>query len=123
MPLGQAPSASVHLMPCVINHNGPAQITEYFSATVKDCKHEKTVSFRGRGLKGKEISCPQHYTGLVVKEVNRPGSEHEDRTVRVSSVFDKLTYWNLETPPSSDDTIVMSMDWPELAEAIHGPVN
>lgn len=42
----------------------------------------------------------------------------QDRTVRVSSVFDKLTYWNLETPPNSDDTVVMAMDWPELAEAV-----
>lgn len=42
----------------------------------------------------------------------------QDRTVKVSSVFDKLTYWNLETPPNSDDTVVMAMDWPELAEAV-----
>lgn len=42
----------------------------------------------------------------------------QDRTVRLSSVFDKLTYWNLETPPNSDDTVVMAMDWPELADAV-----
>lgn len=29
-----------------------------------------------------------------------------------------MTYWNLETPPNSDDTIVMAMDWPDLAEAV-----
>lgn len=33
-------------------------------------------------------------------------------------MFDKLTYWNLETPPSSDDAVVMAMEWPELAEAV-----
>ncbi|XP_072293764.1 ribonuclease H2 subunit C [Eucyclogobius newberryi] len=120
---GQAERAPVHLLPCELEHNGPAQIMEYFCATVKDHKPEKTVSFRGRELKGQEVSCPQRCTGLVLKEVNRPGSEEEDRTVRVTSVFDKLTYWNLETPPSSDDTIVRAMDWPELAEAIHGPVD
>lgn len=38
--------------------------------------------------------------------------------MKVSSVFDKVTYWNLETPPNSDDTIVMAMDWPDLAEAV-----
>lgn len=42
----------------------------------------------------------------------------QDRTVSVSCVFDKLTYWNLETPPNSDDRVVMAMDWPELAEAV-----
>lgn len=42
----------------------------------------------------------------------------QDRTVRLSSVFDKLTYWNLETHPNPDDTVVMAMDWPELADAV-----
>lgn len=121
--VGQAQRCPVNLMPCEIEHSGTAQIKEYFSATVKDCKHEQTVSFRGRGLKGQEINCPQGFIGFVLKEVDRPSSDEEDRTVRVSSVFDKFTYWNLETPPSSDDTIVMAMDWPELAEALHGPVD
>ncbi|CAI5652429.1 ribonuclease H2 subunit C isoform X1 [Oreochromis niloticus] len=120
--VGQAPQAPVHLMPCEIEHNGPAQVNQYFTATTKDQKQDKSVSFRGRGLKGQKISCPQGYTGLVLKEINKPGSDQEDRTVKVSSVFDKMTYWNLETPPNSDDTIVMAMDWPDLAEAIHAPV-
>uniref|UniRef100_A0A8C5A7Y8 Uncharacterized protein n=1 Tax=Gadus morhua TaxID=8049 RepID=A0A8C5A7Y8_GADMO len=107
--LGKAERTTVHLMPCEIEHNGPAQVSQYFSATTKDRKQDKTVSFRGRGLRGAELSCPQGYTGLVLKE---------DRTVKVSSVFDKLTYWNLETPPNSDDMVVMAMDWPELAEAV-----
>lgn len=38
---------------------------------------EKTVSFRGRGLKGQEINCPQGYTGIVLKEANKPGSDQE----------------------------------------------
>lgn len=36
----------------------------------------------------------------------------------MSCVFDKLTYWNLENPPNSDDAVVMAMDWPELAEVV-----
>ena len=36
----------------------------------------------------------------------------------MSTVFDKVIYWNLETAPNSDDTVVMAMDWPELAEAV-----
>eukprot|EP00064_Thunnus_orientalis_P011039 superscaffoldBa00001555_g11069 len=143
--VGQALRAPVHLMPCEIEHNGPAQVSQYLTATTKDRKYEKTVSFRGRGLKGQELSCPQGYTGLVLKEINKTGSDqevnttnvichiteaiHADQkaclvkyesslTVRVSSVFDKVTYWNLETAPNSDDTVVMAMDWPELAEAV-----
>ncbi len=35
---GQAQRAPVHLMPCEIEHNGPAQVTQYFTATTKDRK-------------------------------------------------------------------------------------
>ncbi|XP_037531724.1 ribonuclease H2 subunit C [Nematolebias whitei] len=120
--LGRVEQVPVHLLPCEIEYNGVAQVSQYFTATTKDRNQEKTVSFRGRGLKGQEISCPQGYTGLVLKEVNKTGSDQEDRTVRISALFNKLTYWNLETPPTSDDTVVMAMDWPEVAEAIHGPI-
>nr|XP_057920707.1 ribonuclease H2 subunit C [Doryrhamphus excisus]XP_057920708.1 ribonuclease H2 subunit C [Doryrhamphus excisus] len=120
--LGQAPREPLHFIPCEIEHNGPAEISRYFTAAIKDRKQEKTVSFRGRGLKGQDLSCPHGYTGLVLKDVNKTGSDQEDRTLKVTSLFDKLTYWNLETPPNSDDAVVMAMDWPELAEAIHGPV-
>ncbi|XP_057706000.1 ribonuclease H2 subunit C [Corythoichthys intestinalis] len=117
-----APQEPLHLIPCEIEHNGPAQISQYFNAAIKERKHEMTVSFRGRGLKGQYITCPQGYTGIVLKELNKPGSDQEDRTLTIASLFDKLTYWNLETPPNSDDAVVMAMDWPELAEAIHGAV-
>lgn len=98
------------------------------------------MSFRGRALRGQELCCPQGYAGMVLKETNKPGSDQEvnfcpsydhmmlhdtcsviliqDRTVMVTSVFDKMTYWNLETPPNSDDRVVMAMDWTELAEAV-----
>ena len=45
---------------------------------------EKTVSFRGRGLKGQELSCPQGYTGLVLKEINKPGSDQEVNIAEVT---------------------------------------
>lgn len=35
----QAQSAPVHLLPCEIEHNGPAQVSQYFTATIKDRKH------------------------------------------------------------------------------------
>ena len=36
--LGKAERTTVHLMPCEIEHNGPAQVSQYFSATTKDRK-------------------------------------------------------------------------------------
>ncbi|MCI4379891.1 hypothetical protein PGIGA_G00233720 [Pangasianodon gigas] len=120
--VNQEHKSNIHLLPCDIEHDGAAQVAEYFTPTVKDKKHEKTVSFRGRGLKGQEVTHPQGYTGLVLKEVQRPASDQEDRMVKVSSVFPNFTYWNLETPPTSDDRVMMAMAWPKLAETIHAPV-
>ncbi|KAG7329117.1 hypothetical protein KOW79_007291 [Hemibagrus wyckioides] len=120
--VNQEHQAAIHLLPCDIEHDGAAQVAEFFTPTVKDRKHEKTVSFRGRGLKGQEVTHPQDYTGLVLKEVQKPSSDQEDRVVKVSSVFHNFTYWNLETPPTSDDRVVMAMAWPKLAEMIHAPV-
>uniref|UniRef100_A0A8C1UYP8 Ribonuclease H2, subunit C n=1 Tax=Cyprinus carpio TaxID=7962 RepID=A0A8C1UYP8_CYPCA len=121
--LKQADKPQIHLLPCEIEHNGPAEVFKFFNPTVKERKHETTVSFRGRGLKGQELHCPQGYTGLVLKEVQKPASDQEDRVVKVSSVFHHFTYWNLETPPTTDDGVVMAMAWPQLAEAMHGPVD
>ncbi|XP_039520474.1 ribonuclease H2 subunit C-like [Pimephales promelas] len=121
--LKQADKPQIHLLPCEIEHDGPAEVFKFFNPTVKEHKHETTVSFRGRGLKGHELHCPQGYTGLVLKEVQKPVSDQEDRIVKVSSVFHNFTYWNLETPPTSDDGVVMAMAWPQLAEAMHRPVD
>ncbi|KAI4880161.1 hypothetical protein NFI96_031178 [Prochilodus magdalenae] len=127
--LSQADKPQIHLLPCEVEHDGPAQVSKFFTPTVKQLKCERTVSFRGRGLKGQEVNCPKGYTGLVLKEVQRPSSDQEasntekDRIVKVSSVFHNFTYWNLETPPTSDDCVVMAMAWPKLAEMIHAPVD
>lgn len=37
--VGQAQRVPVHLMPCEIEHNGPAQVSQYFTATTKERKH------------------------------------------------------------------------------------
>ncbi|XP_053487455.1 ribonuclease H2 subunit C isoform X2 [Ictalurus furcatus] len=73
----QVYQSEVHLLPCDIDHDGAAQVAEFFTPTVKERKHEKTVSFRGRGLKGQEVTHPQGYTGLVLKEVQKPSSDQE----------------------------------------------
>lgn len=37
--LDQTQRAAVHLLPCEIEHNGSAQVSQYFTATLKDRKH------------------------------------------------------------------------------------
>ncbi|KAK1804494.1 hypothetical protein P4O66_020508 [Electrophorus voltai] len=116
--LNRADTPQLHLLPCEIEHDGSAEVSGFFTPAVKEHKGEKSVSFRGRGLRGQEVSCPHGYTGVVLNELQRPSSDEEDRIVKVSSVFHNFTYWNLETPPTSDDRIMMAMVWPKLADVI-----
>lgn len=60
-------------------HQESSMLCFVFSFHIAD----KSVSFRGRGLKGQEISCPQGYTGMVLKEINKPGSDQEVNTTGV----------------------------------------
>ncbi|TSQ81059.1 Ribonuclease H2 subunit C [Bagarius yarrelli] len=78
----QARDSAVHQLPCDIEHDGAAQVHRFFAATVKQRKHEKTVSFRGRSLKGQDVTPPDGYSGLVLKEVHKPSSDQEVRTLR-----------------------------------------
>ncbi|XP_030426350.1 ribonuclease H2 subunit C [Gopherus evgoodei] len=124
-----APQDVLHLLPCEVEHNGSAPVDRYFTPAIRQgSQAEKSVSFRGRSLKGQEVMVPQGYVGLVLKEDQRPCTEEEppvlqERTVRLKSTFGTLTVWNLERAPSADDGLLLALNWPGIAEAIHAPVS
>ncbi|XP_002939369.3 ribonuclease H2 subunit C isoform X1 [Xenopus tropicalis] len=120
--LSGAVSEPMHLLPCQIQREGAANVKGYFAPAVKDREGGKEVSFRGRTLKGQEVSVPSGYMGVVLREDQKPCSEEEDRLFTVKSTFRSFTQWNLETPPSADDVLIMSLIWPKIAAAIHAPV-
>ncbi|XP_071974044.1 ribonuclease H2 subunit C [Engystomops pustulosus] len=120
--LSSASQEALHLLPCQIQRQGPARVREYFSPAMRDTPAGKEVSFRGRILRGQEVTAPAGYMGIVLKEDHRPCSEEEDRCLNVRSTFQSFTQWNLETPASADDVLVQSLAWPKIASAIHAPV-
>ncbi|XP_034230628.1 ribonuclease H2 subunit C [Thrips palmi] len=115
---------TVHYMPCRIKSDGPANVSSYFKPIPleSDPKYKK-ASFRGRPLLGKDIVMPSGYKGLVVQETKQPLVENIDRTLHVSHVFDKITYWNWDKMPSANDAFISALDWIDIAEAIHAPVD
>ncbi|CAH2324985.1 ribonuclease H2 subunit C [Pelobates cultripes] len=121
--LPKAGPETVHLLPCEIQSEGAARVSEYFSPAVRDGEAGKEVSFRGRVLRGQEVAVPAGFVGVVLKENHKPCSDEEDRCLTVRSTFNSFTQWNLETPPSEDDILVMSMQWPKIASVIHAPVD
>uniref|UniRef100_UPI00358FF70B ribonuclease H2 subunit C n=1 Tax=Myxine glutinosa TaxID=7769 RepID=UPI00358FF70B len=122
--LQKAPdSDAIHFLPCQVKCTGPAPVSCYFTPAISKTDEDevKTVSFRGYELKGKELSLPPDYVGLVLRE-DPPPDKGEERHARTLNKFSKLTYWNLETPPNPDDCFAMAMTWPKLADEIHAPV-
>jgi len=121
-------SNRVHLMACEIEHDGEAQVASYFDTSVREegtkpgVEHgEKALSasFRGRSLKGCVLNLPAGYTGYVMKEEKRPFTEEEDRVLKATHKFSQFTYWNLETPPSNNDSITKALQWINIASALH----
>lgn len=119
----------VHLMACEVDHDGEAQVSNYFDPTVRDegtisgvqnGESALSASFRGRSLKGCVLNVPAGYTGFVMKEGRRPITDEEDRVMKPIHKFSQFTYWNLETPPSNNDAIVKAMQWINIASALHG---
>ncbi|XP_018408381.1 PREDICTED: ribonuclease H2 subunit C [Nanorana parkeri] len=121
--LTSADQEPLHLLPCVIQRHGAARVNAFFTPAIRNASGGKEVSFRGRIFRGQEVTVPEGYMGLVLKEDNKPFSEEEDRSLTVRNTFQSFTQWNLETPPSADDVLVMSLAWPKIAAAVHAPVD
>lgn len=115
--------ATLHLLPCTIEHTGPAKVDSFFKSSICSNGEGLSATFRGRELRGKLVSIPEGYTGLVLQEPNRPFTEDQDRHLKISSKFDSFTYWNLQTPPSDQDKLVRALQWAKLSSVIHAPVS
>ncbi|XP_046676663.1 ribonuclease H2 subunit C-like [Homalodisca vitripennis] len=112
---------SVHYIPCKIHVDGSAKVSQYFlSSTNKDGELE--ASFRGHPLKGKIVELPKGYKGLILEETIQR-SEDQERTLHVTKTFSELTYWNWDKVPTKNDMFLAAMDWIDIADALHSPVD
>ncbi|XP_075044754.1 ribonuclease H2 subunit C [Mixophyes fleayi] len=121
--LQSADQEPLHLLPFHIQRQGDAKVNEFFNPAVRESLGGKEVSFRGRTLRGQDVAVPAGYMGIILKEDDKPCSEEEDRSLTVRSTFQSFTQWNLETVPSADDVLVMSLAWPKIASMVHAPVD
>jgi ribonuclease H2 subunit C len=95
----------VHLLPCNINYDGPADINSYFISKIKNIKisngsHTLNSHIRGRQLKGKEIILPKGCAGLICS--NRSDSSNEDNTDETwisESHFGSFISWQHDVEP------------------------
>lgn len=70
-------SSSVHMLPCFIAYDGPAQVSTYFTPLIQPLPSNSSSTqqpqkyrnaFRGRQLTGEKLALPKGCTGLVLQE-------------------------------------------------------
>ncbi|KAK8650315.1 hypothetical protein V6N13_139960 [Hibiscus sabdariffa] len=125
-------SGQIHHLPCCIKFNGPCSVSQYFKPKLKGMEIDglavEEAHFRGRKLQGTTISLPNGYSGYVLakkisgKRKSCDASEGNSDNWETKANFDKLTYWNHDSPPSKDDPFLRSFHWFAVAEALHKPV-
>nr|XP_018912765.1 PREDICTED: uncharacterized protein LOC109041060 [Bemisia tabaci] len=81
------------------------------------------VSFRGRPFSGKVINLPDSHCGVVFLETLKPKSLKAERKFHAIRNFRSFTYWNWDKLPSKNDPLMSALDWLDISEAIHSPVN
>ncbi|XP_045782996.1 ribonuclease H2 subunit C isoform X2 [Maniola jurtina] len=108
-------------MPCQIEADGPANVSEYFEPYVGDKDDgELSATFRGHPMDGVKMPLPEGYTAVIVTEGKRPLAEDAERKFQVTGGFKEIIYWNWDKKPSKNDNLTKAMVWMDIAEAIHG---
>lgn len=132
---------SVNILPCRIDHNGPAKVTKRYWRPETEKDGTKTAYFRGRRLRGKSLKVPQGYKGLILKstektlveavpvqiveeEADDDESEEElpepVKIIEKVSSFEEMTIWGHDHVPSAEDDFIKGVEeWIAFAEAIH----
>uniref|UniRef100_A0A8D8LW64 Ribonuclease H2 subunit C n=1 Tax=Cacopsylla melanoneura TaxID=428564 RepID=A0A8D8LW64_9HEMI len=124
--INSSESSKMHLLPFYIDHNGPANVSKYFSSYMKSSSSDESgleASFRGLPLKGKVIPVPEGYKGLVFTETNPNQIEDNERNFFLKNKFTEITFWNYDKLPSSNDAFASALDWIHISDAIHSEVD
>ncbi|KAL3271731.1 hypothetical protein HHI36_022201 [Cryptolaemus montrouzieri] len=111
----------LHSIPCKIHADCDAPVSKFFIPSINKDGVMK-ASFRGYPLIGTEVKIPEGYRGVVLHETVRPATETEERKFYIINSFDKFNYWNWGKAASKNDSLIKAMEWIEIAEALHTPI-
>ncbi|ODN05700.1 hypothetical protein Ocin01_01007 [Orchesella cincta] len=120
----------VHHVPFKVEFEGQANVDSKFTSNSVPAPSDSKVlinQFRGRPLQGQKFDLPKDYEGLVALDLK--GTTHEtddgpskDAEISLVNRFDTMTYWNWDRVPSGMDKHVKLLDWMELSNILHGPI-
>nr|XP_008531075.1 PREDICTED: ribonuclease H2 subunit C [Equus przewalskii] len=146
--LRDAAPVTLHLLPCEVPAApglAPQGLYQALSEALRLPPPGLEVSFRGRKLRGEEVSVPPGLVGYVMvmeekhdfsegSENNEEQGEQElvespealerdfDCFIGATASFSRFTLWGLETIPGPDAKVRGALTWPSLAAAIHAQV-
>ncbi|KAJ2501404.1 hypothetical protein GGH96_001927 [Coemansia sp. RSA 1972] len=118
-------NSDLHLLPCSVDHCGPAKTTTYFLPT-KQTDTTFEAAFRGRQIHGRTVDLPHGYTGHVVEPTT--GStfgafENNDTSAHVELLsveqFTSIVVWEHDQLPRPDDEAISALAWTKIAQSIH----
>ncbi|KXJ82252.1 hypothetical protein RP20_CCG014823 [Aedes albopictus] len=115
--------AKLHYIPATIRGDGPAKVEQYFESYTEELEDKTLVNaLRGFPLRGKRFTLPPAYSGVMFQETKKPLSADEERTMTFAGAFKEFTYWNYDKIPSKNDAFEKALDWMELSDVLHEPL-
>ena len=120
----QHPSNAVHLLPCTIDHDGPARVSDFFKPRQIDNKPYLEATLRGRLLRGAELKLPVGINGIVLQQATPPRSrvlEHQNYAAE-QRTFDSIIYWNHDSFPTETDYLPQALKVFDVARAVNTPI-
>lgn len=117
----QCADTQAHMLPCEIQATGSALVSAYFKVETGAKGPEAT--FRGRQLRGVQLSPPPGYTGHMLADTKAADvADGEDRRWLHKGIIDTFTYWKHDELPHDEEPILKAMQWAALADVLHGDV-
>jgi len=121
----------VHHVPFKVEYEGPANVDVKFTGKSVTSGDSSVLinQFRGRPLHGEELKLPKNFEGVVASDLKgssedttEDSSSSEGAEISLVKKFDSMTYWNWDRLPSGMDKHVKLIDWLELSEVLHEPI-
>jgi hypothetical protein len=113
---------TAHCLPCKIDYEGPAPVSDYFLVTNDQGKSQSNqdhdldslkATFRGRQLKASLLQHPQYQLSQWSTQTM------EDRTVlKKEKVFPQCYIWDHDQLPTSDHPILRTLDYVDMMNQV-----
>lgn len=100
----------VHYLPCSIKFNGPAPVQSYLQIALNPTTQEMTTAFRGRELKGKDVSVPSGVKAVWMRK-------GQGSRLDIVNGFDKFIMWDHDIQPDPE-MFEEYFDWFKIGKSV-----